>query len=152
MFGMDESILFVFAAIFALGILTLDFSVFEKLKRKLAEKVANQTGLYDVYFDVCTTQTLELIQSLRYHEDDFCESLVDLVAETLSLPEMLLILTTTRVSRVLKPVHGFPSLTAQAQSLAHFYIDVAKHRLTGMSPPSGPHAHRLSSRWRRRSI
>ena len=54
--------------------------------------------------------------------------------------------------QALKKGGRFPSLTAQAQKVAHFYIDVAEYNLWQSSPPSGPHAHRLCSRWRRRTI
>lgn len=150
MFGVSNSILIVFAFVFSLGILTLDFSVFEKLKRRCAEKISVQFGLYDVYFDVCTTQTLEMIRSLRHYEDAYCESLVDFVSETLSLPEMLLILAVSKVKRALNFRTVQPSLDAQAKMIADFYIDIARLRLWHPSPPSGPNAHRLCSRWRYR--
>lgn len=150
MFGVSSSILIVFAFIFSLGVLTLDFSIFEKFKRQSAEKIVARFGLYDVYFDVCSTQTLEMIRSLRYYEGAYCDSLVDFVSETLSLPEMLLILGVSRVKQTLN-LRGAPlNLDVQAKMIANFYIDVAKHRLWHPSPPSGPHAHRYSSRWRRR--
>ena len=152
MFGIDDTILLVFAVIFSLGILTLDFTIFDKLKRKLAEKISIQFGLYDVYFESCSSQTLEFIRELRHYEVAYCESLVDLVSETLSLPEMLLMLVVSKVKQALKKGGRFPSLTAQAQKVAHFYIDVAEYNLWQSSPPSGPHAHRLCSRWRRRTI
>ena len=150
MFVVSDTILIVFAFVFSLGVLTLDFSVFEALKRHCAEKITAQFGLYDVYFDACRTQSLELIRSLRHYEEAYCESLVDFVAETLSLPEMLLILGVSRVKRALNLRTKFPSLNNQAQMIADFYIDVARLRLWSPSPPSGPHAYRLSSRWRRR--
>ena len=151
MFGLDDTIFFVYAGIFALGLLTLDFSVFEKLKRASAEKIAIRFGLYDVYIQTCSTESLEMIRSLRHYEGAYCESLVDLVAETLSLPEMLLILGVSDVKRLLKRRESVPSLTHQAQTIANFYIDVARLRLWCPSPPSGPHAQRRGSRWRNRS-
>ncbi len=151
MLGLSEPILLVFAGVFALGVLTLDFSIFETVKRRCAEKIAARFGLYDIYFQICSTQSLEMIRSLRYYEEAYCESLVDLVAETLSLPEMLLVLGVSHVKQRLKRGFSFPSLTDQAQTIAHFYIDVAALRLWHPSPPSGPHAQRLCSRWRRRS-
>lgn len=151
MIGVEDSILLVFAVVFALGILTLDFTIFDKLKRKLAKQIAIQFDLYDVYFQRCSTQTLEMIRELRHYEGAYCESLDDLVSETLSLPEMLLMLAVSKVKQALKRGPRFPSLTAQAQEVAHFYIDVAQHNLWQSSPPSGPHARRLCSRWRRRT-
>lgn len=150
MFGVSNSILIVFAFVFSLGILTLDFSVFEKLKRRCADLIAQRFGLYDVYYNVCTTQSLEMIRSLRHYENDYCDSLVDFVTETLSLPEMLLILGVSHVKRVLNFKDIAPSLNAQAEMIVDFYIDVAKLRLWHPSPPTGLHAHRLCSRWRRR--
>lgn len=151
MFGVDDSILFVFAGVFALGLFTLDFSIFGNLRRASAEKIAKRFGLYDVYFQECSTQSLEMIRSLRHYEGAYRESLVDLVAETLSLPEMLLILGISDVKQLLKRRVSVPSLTTKAQITANFYIDVVRLHLWHASPPSGPHAQRLCSRWRRRS-
>lgn len=150
MFGVGDSIVVVISLVFSLGILTLEFSIFERFELKLAEKLAEQFGLYDVYFELCSSESLEMIQSLRHYETAYYDSLVELLAETLSLPEMLLILGVSKVKRVLKLGAKFPSLTAQAQTIANFYIDVARLRLWHPSPPSGPHASRLCSRWRRR--
>ena len=150
MFGVGDSILIVFAFVSSLGVLTLDFSIFERLNHKLAEKIAAQFGLYDVYFNQCSTQSLEMIRSLRYYEESYCESVVEVIAETLSLPEMFLILATASVKRALNLKTAVPSLKTQARMIANFYIDVAQLRLWSPSPPSGPYAHRLSSRWRRR--
>lgn len=150
MFGVSNSILIVFAFVFSLGILTLDFSVFERFKRRCAKKIARRFGLYDVYFNICTTQSLEMIQALRHYESAYCESLVDIVSETLSLPEMLLILGVSRLKTILNFNTAPPSLQAQAKMIANFYIDVAKLRLWHPSPLTGPNAHRLCSRWRRR--
>jgi hypothetical protein len=150
MFGVSSSILIVFAFVFSLGILTLDFSVFETFKRRCAEIIATRFGLYDVYFDVCSLETLEMIRSLRHYEEAYCDSLVDVVAETLSLPEMLLILGMSHLKGLLNYRTAPLNLDAQAKMIADFYIDVARLRLWHPSPPSGPNAHRLCSRWRRR--
>ncbi len=151
MFALSDVILIVFAIVFASGILTLDFSVFETWQRALAEKVADRCGLYNIYFQLSAAQDLEMIRSLRHYETAYWESVVDVVAETLSIPEMLLILGVSRVREALNRPVSFPNLTDQALMTAHFYIDVAKHRLWQTSSPSGPHAQRLCSRWRRRS-
>lgn len=148
MFGVDDSILIVFTVVFSLGVLTLDFTIFEKFKRNCAKTIAAQFGLYDVYFSMCSSQSLEMIRSLRYYEAAYCESLVDFVAETLSLPEMLLILGVSHFKRVLNFQAAFPKLNIQAEMIADFYIDIARLRLWHPSPPSGPHANRLCSRWR----
>ncbi|WP_189581455.1 hypothetical protein [Litorimonas cladophorae] len=92
-----------------------------------------------------------MIRSLRHYEGAYVDNVIDMVSETLSIPEMLPILSVAKVCEVLNRLAIFPNLTAQARKTAHFYIDVAKHRLWQSSPPSGPHAQRLCSRWRRRS-
>jgi len=137
--------------LFGCAALSGTFPVFNNLRRRLAGNLVDRFGFLDLYFQLCTHESLEMIRELRHYESDYRESVVDFMTETLSMPEMLLVFVFGRARKGLKPDKAFPNLTDQAQSIAHFYINVVRRQLFQALPPSGPHAVRLCSRWRRRS-
>jgi hypothetical protein len=86
MFSLDVFIIVILTGVFCLGVLNLDFSIFEKTQRALAKTVAEKCGLYDIYFQLSGAQYLEMPRSLRHYEVAFMDGPIDMLSETLSIP------------------------------------------------------------------
>lgn len=141
-----DFLIWALIGIFAFASIGEVIPFFDGIRRHLAQKIVDQLGFLDVYFDACSQESLDMIMRLRHIEMDYRENMIDFLNENLTVPEMLIMLGFGRPVDRPQVLSALPNLSGRARSIAQYYIDIVKSQMG----PKGPYSEFPSRIYNRR--
>lgn len=144
-----DFLIWALIGIFAFASIGQALPFLDGIRWKLAQRVVDQLGFLDVYFEACSNESLDMIMRLRHKEMDYREGIIDFMSENLSVPEMLIMLSFGRSVEKSQKSSTLGELSQRADGIAQYYIDIVRSQ-RGSERTYSDHPSRIYHRRLRR--